>query len=59
MTEFIKIDDKYTIRIGNDGSLRALRYGQEWREMNGDKLVLAMAMEIQLLREKLIKQNGK
>ena len=59
MIEFISIDGKYTIRIGDDGSLRALRYGQEWRELNGDKLVLAMTMEIQSLREQINKQNGK
>lgn len=43
-------DGKYTIRIHQDGKLECLRYGEPWRDLVGDKMVLAMAQEIQRLR---------
>lgn len=43
---------KYTVRQTQAG-LAALRYDEPWRDLTGDKLVYAMAMEISLLRERL------
>lgn len=42
---------KYTVIQDRDGRLRALRYGEEWRDCVGDGLVYTMAAEIQELRE--------
>jgi hypothetical protein len=41
---------KYTIKQGPTGGLRALRYGEEWRDLCGDSMVLCMAQEIERLR---------
>lgn len=49
----IEIDNKYTVIHSNGTGLRAERYGQPWRDLTGDGLVLAMAQEIEELREKL------
>jgi len=46
---------KYTY-IQEDGrGSRALRYGEEWRDLTGDKFVGAMAAKIEELEEKLAK----
>jgi hypothetical protein len=37
---------KYTVIHENGSNLRALRYGEEWRSLTGDGLVLAMAHQI-------------
>lgn len=51
MTE-IEIDyGKYTVIHNNGQGLHALRYGMEWRDLDGDKLILAMANEIEQLRK--------
>jgi NTP pyrophosphatase (non-canonical NTP hydrolase) len=51
--ESIKIGDKYEIIIDWENDVfEALRYGQQWRRLVGDNLALAMAYEIQTLREK-------
>lgn len=48
----IDLDDgKYTVIHDNGVNFRALRYGEEWRSLTGDKLVLTMAQEIERLRE--------
>lgn len=44
-------DGKYTI-VKRNGRLSCLRYGEEWRDLTGDKMVLCMAMEIMDLRSK-------
>lgn len=36
-----------------DGGSEVLRNGNGWRDVTGDKLILAMATEIENLREKL------
>jgi hypothetical protein len=43
---------KYTY-IRNDiiGGQGVLRYGEEWRDLTGDKFILAMAQEIEDLRK--------
>lgn len=43
---------KYTIIQDGDGKLKALRYGEEWRDCTGDGLIYSLAAEIQRLREK-------
>jgi hypothetical protein len=45
-------DGKYTILFDETtGALEAQRYGQKWRDLTGDGMVLAMLQEIQVLRE--------
>lgn len=48
--------DKYEVVQEADGRLHALRNGEAWRDCVGDKLVLALAAEVERLRELL---NGK
>lgn len=43
-------DGKYTVIQYDDGRLCALRYGEPWRDLTGDKLVLALAQEVERLR---------
>lgn len=51
-------DGKYTVVIMPMGGLFALRYGEEWRDLTGDGLVLALAQEIEELRERLAKAES-
>lgn len=51
MTTVIRIDDKYTVKHEHGANLRTERYGEPWREHVGDGLILAMAQEIESLRE--------
>lgn len=46
-------DGKYTIVMPETGGLHCLRYGEEWRSLTGDGMVLAMAYEIDDLRDAL------
>lgn len=46
-------DGKYTVVWGGDKPLRALRYGEEWRDCVGDGLVLALAQEVRSLASAL------
>lgn len=43
-------DGKYTVIQEADGRLLALRYGEQWRDLTGDKLVYALAAEVEKLR---------
>lgn len=53
----IKLDDgKYTY-ILNDKEHKALRHGEEWRDLTGDNLILNMGFEIESLRTQLAKAN--
>ena len=45
-------DGKYTVIMPANGGLKALRYGEEWRDCCGDGLIYALAAEIAELREK-------
>jgi hypothetical protein len=45
-------DRKYTVVQTTDG-LSALRYEEPWRDCLGDGLILALAQEVQDLRERL------
>lgn len=44
-------NNKYTVIMDQNGGLRCLRYGEEWRDLLGDGMVLALAQEIEALRE--------
>lgn len=46
-------DGKYTIVFGKNGSLKALRYGKEWQDLTGNGMVLALAQEIQNLKDQI------
>ena len=46
-------DGKYTVILDEYSGLRALRYGEEWRDCCGDGLIYTLAAEIEELREKL------
>ena len=50
----VNVDDaKYTVIQDRDGKLTVLRNGVAWRDETGDKLILAMAHEIQELRDRV------
>lgn len=49
-------DGKYTLVWDDEtGHLQALRYGEPWRDLVGDGLVLALFQEVEGLRKKLAK----
>lgn len=45
---------KYTVQHNNGANLKALRYGEEWRDLTGDGLVLALVQKIEELEECLL-----
>ncbi len=50
MTYTIKLaGEKYTVSHDNGLNFHALRYGEPWRDLTGDGLVLAMAQRIEEL----------
>ena len=54
MIEEVKVyGGKYTIKVYPDGKMEALRYGEAWRDLTGDGMVLAMFHEIQDLKEQV------
>lgn len=46
-------DGKYTLLLHSDGRLEALRYGEPWRDLCGDKLVLCLVQRVQALESKV------
>lgn len=50
-------DGKYIVHFDN-GSLRASRYGDTWRDLTGDNLVYFLAAELQGARDELAKLKG-
>jgi len=42
---------KYTVIQEANGAVRALRYNEEWRDCCGDGLILALAQEVDTLRQ--------
>lgn len=42
-------DGKYVVTFDDDSRLSATRYGETWRELTGDGLVLAMLQEVDRL----------
>lgn len=47
-------DEKYTVVIHPNGGLEALRYGEKWRDLTGDKLVYCLAYELQEVRRDIL-----
>lgn len=45
-------DGKYTVVQEKAGSLKALRYGEPWRDCTGDNLIYYLAVELDELRRK-------
>jgi len=46
---------KYIVKHTNGVNLRAYRYGELWRNLAGDNLILALVNKIEKLEDKLIK----
>lgn len=46
-------EGKYTLHYIKGQGFRADRYGEPWRDMTGDGMILAMAFEIERLRDSL------
>lgn len=46
-------DGKYTVAQTPDGRLSALRNGEPWRDLTGDKLVLCLAQELDAARAEI------
>ena len=44
---------KYTVVQEDDGTVCVQRFGEDWRGVTGDKLILTLAYEIDKLREQL------
>lgn len=54
----IELDNgKYTYVFHPDGRQHALRYGQPWRDLLGDKFVYCMACKIEELESSLKKSD--
>ena len=45
-------DGKYTVIQESTGRLKALRYGEEWRDCCGDSLIMALAQRVDELEHK-------
>jgi len=45
-------DGKYTVKQDESGRIKALRYGEEWRDCCGDNLIYWLAVELDELRKK-------
>lgn len=45
-------DGKYAVIQDETGCLKALRYGEEWRDCYGDNLIYWLAVELDELRKK-------
>lgn len=60
-TEDINVgDDKYTVQFNPyTGEFKALRHGEPWRDLSGDKLVYCMYTEIIRLRGLLYGYDGR
>ncbi len=43
----LNVDDKYRVILHKSGKLEALRYGQTWRDLSGDNLVLSLAQQLE------------
>ena len=56
MAELLRVetsDGKYTVILSEEKGLYALRHSEHWRDLTGDKLILALAQEIEGLRKTL------
>jgi hypothetical protein len=50
--KYITQDNKYSLIFYKSGKFEALRYGQPWRDLTGDGLVLALVSELIELKHK-------
>lgn len=58
-TQIDVCDGKYTVIMDMDsGRAQCLRYGEKWRDLTGDKMVLALFDTIIDLREQLAKHQA-
>lgn len=57
MTKIDLLDGKYTIQHDNGTNFKALRYGEEWRDLTGDGLMLALVKKIEELQKELDEAN--
>lgn len=48
---------KYSVIHDSGTNLHVLRYGEPWRDCNGDGFILALAHEIETLREQIAAVN--
>ncbi len=46
-------DGKYTVVMEDGYRLKALRYGEEWRDCVGDNLIYWLAVELQEARDEI------
>ena len=54
----VEIDNKYTIIFEQEPfRFEALRGGKSWRDLTGDKLILAMAQRIEELEKQLLERD--
>lgn len=51
-------DAKYTLLQKADGALSANRHGEPWRDLTGDKMIGALAVELEETRDVLYKLAG-
>lgn len=63
-TEVHLAGGKYTVIFeglddGAGSHFHALRYGEPWRDLNGDKLMLEMLFEIERLKDKIREGKGR
>jgi len=53
-------DGKYTVVLNNkQGTFRALRYGEEWRDCCGDNLIYWLAVELDDARKEIMELQEK
>jgi len=50
-------DGKYTVVLHTNGSVSALRYGEEWRDCTGDNLIYWLTIELEEARKKLTDES--
>lgn len=50
---------KYTVIQNSTGGLRALRHGEEWQDLTGNGMVLALAQEIEDLRATILEWHDR
>ena len=48
---------KYTVIFHDNGKMEALRYGEEWQDLTGSGLILAMLQDYDFLKEQFDLQN--
>ena len=53
MVNVVICDGKYAIIQDESGSTNVLRYGEGWRNVTGDNVILGAAYEIQKLQDRI------